>query len=188
MSSIEVPTLDTEVTQAWGEAVADHLNHAVGKAASSASITTSQTQVVGLAIPANTLEAGDVFRITAFGTCTSTVANAVTFRLRIGTTTLTGNILSTNNPTATTTASNDPFEIDALVTIRTTGASGTATGGQVMNGGATQPFGSATRTDQPTSTQTVDTTVANVLELTAVTAAGTTTVIFRQAVIQKLKA
>lgn len=51
-----------------------------------ATITTADTYVTpAFAIPANTLAAGSTFRITLSGLCTSSVANSVNMRIRIGT-------------------------------------------------------------------------------------------------------
>lgn len=156
--------------------------------ATTGGITTTETQVKGITIPANTLVVGSVYRIEAWATMTSTAANVVTMRMRLGPTTLTGTVVDSINPTATTTASTDSFKVEALLTVRSVGATGTVTGGVSMFGGASQPFAVATRIDQLSSTVTIDTTVANILEFTAQTAAGTTTVTFRQAVITCLMA
>jgi hypothetical protein len=156
--------------------------------ATTGGITTTETQVKGITIPADTLVVGSVYKIEAWATMTSTAANVVTFRMRLGPTTLTGTVVDSINPTATTTASTDSFKVEALLTVRSVGATGTVTGGVSMFGGASQPFAVATRIDQLSSTVTIDTTVANILEFTAQTAAGTTTVTFRQAVITCLMA
>jgi hypothetical protein len=156
--------------------------------ASSGGITTTETQVKGITIPADTLVVGSVYRIEAWATMTSSAANVVTMRMRLGPTTLTGTVVEDINPTATTTASSDSFKVEALLTVRSVGATGTVTGGLALLGGASQPFANPTRIDQNTGTVTIDTTVANILEFTAQTAAGTTTVTFRQAVITCLMA
>lgn len=150
-------------------------------------ITTTQTQVAAITVPAGTFTAGSVYRITAFGEVTSGGTHAVTIRVRIGTTTLTGNIAASSSPTATATANGHSFAVTALVTIWTVGAGGTADGGIAVVGtgpGTQQPFSDSSRVGISASPITVDTTVANILELTAVTANAATSVTFHQAVIE----
>ena len=192
MSSITVVSAGDDIEAAWGASVANHLNGPAVLSAATGNITTSQTQVVAYTIAANTLAVGDIFMVEAFGVCTSSAANVVTIRIRVGSTTLTGNIAVANNPTANNTASADPFWINGMVTVRSIGSSGTVHGGMTLNAG-TQPFGSATRTasgdpaGSSTSTVAIDTTATKLIELTAVTAAGTTSVNFLQASIRKIR-
>ena len=153
----------------------------------SGAITNTQTQVAAITVPAGSFTKGSVYRITATGVLTSSAANAVTFRVRVGPTTLTGNIAAAVAPTATTTASGNGFRIDALITIRSVGAGGSVIGSITAAGtgpAIQQPFTDALRTGVEAATVAVDTTVANLVELTAVTAAGTTSVTFHQAVIE----
>ena len=82
--------------------------------------------------------------------------------------------------------------INGMVTVRSIGSSGTVHGGMTLNAG-TQPFASSTRTasgdpaGSATSTVVIDTTATKLIELTAVTAAGTTSVNFLQASITKIR-
>lgn len=145
---------------------------------------TGETAVKSITIPAGTFVVGSVYRITAWATVTSTAGNVVTVRVRIGPTTLTGAIVESIAPTATATATNEGVRFDAMVTVRSVGATGTVTGAMSFVGSASEPFTNPTRTDVDTGTVTIDTTVSNLLELTAVTAAGTTDINFRQAVIE----
>lgn len=154
------------------------------RTSTTASITTSQTQVVGITIPANTFTVGSVYEFDIWGNVTSSAANTVTMRLRVGTTTLTGNIIANVAPTATTTASNNSFHLTGTVTVRTVGASGTIIGGIQFIGQDTQPFTVRLRASQETATVTVDTTVANILEATIVTGGATTSVTVQQASIR----
>lgn len=193
MSSITVVSAGDDIEAAWGASVANHLNGPAVLSAATGNITTTQTQVVAYTIAANTLAVGDIFMVEAFGVCTSSAANVVTIRIRVGSTTLTGNIATANVPTATTTASGDPFWIRGYVTVRSIGSSGTVHGGQTLNGSSTQPFAASTRTasgdpaGSSTSTVAIDTTATKLIELTAVTAAGTTSVNFLQASITKIR-
>lgn len=144
-----------------------------------------EVAIVSAIIPAGTFTVGSVYRITAVGTVTSSATNIVTFRCRVGPTTLTGSIATTIPPTATASASADGFVLEMYITCRSAGAGGTVIGaGTVIGQSDTQPFQVSNRSDVATAAVAVDTTVANLLELTCVTAANTTTVIFRQAFIE----
>lgn len=192
MTAIANVSNGDDATETWPDSVADYLNSPAVLSAATGNITTSQTKVVSLTIPANSVAVGDIFMVQAMGVCTSSTSTVVTFRIRLGTTTLTGNIATANTPTANNTAAADPFWISGMVTVRSTGSSGTVHGGMTLNAG-TQPFGSATRTvsgdpaGNSTSTVVLDTTAAKLIELTAVTAAGTTSVNFTQAAIWKVR-
>lgn len=185
--ALTVPTAGASMDAAgFGAPVARFVNDRASIVAATGNITNTQTQVVGLTIPANVLVAGSTYRLEGWGVCTSSVANAVTLRVRIGTTTLTGNIAGSRAPNGTTTASADGFKVEALFTVRTAGASGTCVAQVMTIGEAAQPFNTQTFVNPTTSTVVVDTTVQNILELTAVTAAGTTSVNFYAATIERV--
>lgn len=187
MSAIPNVSAGADVLESWGDAVADALNGAQMRSSATGNIANTQTQVLSKSIAANTLAAGDTYRIRAFGVCTSNGTNVVTIRARIGTTTLTGNIAAVATPTATASASADSFAVEAYVTVRSTGGSGTAIGGISIVGNSSQPFAVGHRVDTTTATVSVDTTTTNLVELTAVTAAAGTTVNFHIATIEKLR-
>jgi len=152
--------------------------------AASAGINSTETQVVGLALPANSVSAGTTYRIMASGVCTSSAANVGHFRARIGTTTLTGNIAVDVSPTAAASGTAIPFSVDILVTVRTSGASGAVIGsGNLANNGATGVSAAATAVAQSTATVALDTTANKILELTFQAAAATTTCTFHDAAI-----
>lgn len=192
MTAIANVSNGDDATETWPDSVADYLNGPAVLSAATGNITTSQTKVVSYTIAANTLAVGDIFMVQAMGVCTSSTSTVVTFRIRLGTTTLTGNIAVASNPTANNTAAADPFWLSGMVTVRSIGSSGTVHGGMTLNAG-TQPFGAATRTasgdpaGNSTSTVVLDTTATKLIELTAVTAAGTTSVNFTQAAIWKVR-
>lgn len=153
--------------------------------AASAGINSTQTVVESISIPANSLKAGTTYRIKASGVCTSSAANASNFRARIGTTTLTGNIAAEVTPTAAASGTNIPFSVELIFTVRTIGASGTAIGsGTLLNNGVTGVSAAAVVVGQVTTAVTVDTTVANLVELTYQAAAATTTCTFHNALIE----
>ena len=193
MTAIANVSNGDDATETWPDSVADYLNGPAVLSAATGNITTSQTKVVSYTIAANTLAVGDIFMVQAMGVCTSSTSTVVTFRIRLGTNSLSGNIATANTPTANNTASADPFWINGMVTVRSIGSSGTVHGGQTLNGSSTQPFASSTRTasgdpaGSTTSTVVIDTTATKLIELTAVTAAGTTSVNFTQAAIWKVR-
>lgn len=145
--------------------------------------STTEKQIVGFTIPANFMLAGTTFRIHAFGKMTvSGSGTAVTFRIRIGSTTLTGNIpvsIALTDGAITT----GEFVVDALVTVRTNGAAGTVTGSMIIfQDTAKAPFtpGNATFIDAiDGATVAVDTTATKTVEFTIQTAnAGNTAVVY----------
>lgn len=157
--------------------------------AASGGIAASEVQVVGYTAPANEMVAGTSYRLTAAGVCTSTVANTPVIRVRVGTTTLTGNIAGTLSLTAAASGAAIPFFIDAILTVRTAGASGTCIASIVVqNHGVTGLSNATPRVGQPVATVVVDTTAQKIIELTAIGGASTTTLTFHTAVIQRIKA
>ncbi len=175
----------------------DHQHQSPGGIASivaaSAGIVDTQVQVIGATIPAGLLAVGTVLRLKAFAFITSTVDNIATFRVRIGVTTLTGNIPASLaahcGNGGTVTAAGVEFEV--MLTIRTIGAGGTcyATGKAVSaatGAAVSQALANATDLFTPASVA-VNTTVDNIVEFTAVTAAGTTTVTFQSASIEVVR-
>lgn len=155
------------------------------RSSSTGAISTSETVVASASIPANTLVAGSQYVIRAMGTLTVTggIARVATFNLRVGPTTLTGATVETINPTTTTNATADGYMLEAILTVVSVGATGTVHGTIAINGGS-QPFAVASRVDVSAATTTIDTTVANLIELTAQTSNAAATTTFRQAYIQ----
>lgn len=157
--------------------------------AASAGINATETVVLSASIPANAINAGTTYRIIASGVCTSTVANVSNFRCRIGPTTLTGVIPAVVTPTAAASGTAIPFQVEIIVTVRTTGVSGTALGVAVLtNNGVTGVSAAASVVGQVTAAVTVNTTVANLLELTYQAAAATTTCTFHNSLIELVAA
>ena len=70
MSSITVPSSGDPITATWGASIANHLNSPGTRTSATGNINTSQTQVVSLAIAANTSTAGDMYHVHACGVCT----------------------------------------------------------------------------------------------------------------------
>ncbi len=158
--------------------------------AASAAIVNAQASVVSCALPANAMAAGTTFRVTASGTITtaSTPGNDV-FKVRIGTTTLTGNVAATITAAATASITAQNFWLEMLVTVRTAGASGTVVGqGYVL--GTDVTTGAWTTLNiigLTTSAVAVDTTAAKLVELTVVTGATDSSVTFQNAAIELVR-
>ncbi len=173
----------------------DHTHQSPGGVAAitaaTAGIVDTETQIVGATIPATLLRAGTVLNIQAYGTITSTVNNDVTFNVRIGTTTLTGNIPAaiTSKPGNAGTVTAAPFLLSARITIRTAGASGTVYGvGSIISVAGTtgQALAAVTVMFTPASVA-VDMTAIKICELTCVTAAATSAVTVQSAQIDIVK-
>jgi hypothetical protein len=156
--------------------------------ADSAGINTSET-IVGQTpqYPSNSFVAGTVFHITAWGRTTDTVANASTFKVRIGSggTTSDAAAVTLTTGASGTSGTNVAFNLDMDITIRGTGSGTSATltarnklfsGNAGIQGATSQSIGSPTLAG-------FDTTAANFISLTYVSAATTTTSTFEQVTI-----
>jgi hypothetical protein len=158
--------------------------------AASAAINTTETIITQKSIAASQLIAGTTYRVTAYGTCTSTVVNASNFRLRLGTAgTVSDPVVSVITPTSAASGTTVPFKIEMLVTIRTTGSgTGTTSGmGVLENNGITGVSATTLVVGANTTTSALNTTVANTISLTYSSAATTTTSTFQLATIEIVK-
>lgn len=157
--------------------------------AATAAIANTETVVLSATLPANLMAAGTTFRIVATGVGTATTATAgSTWRVRIGTTTLTGNIAASLTGTSAI-GTAIPFVVTALVTVRTAGASGTIIGSLVYNSNAaTGNLNTTIAVGQVTTAVAVDTTAQKLLELTYISGVSTTTSTYHNAVIEMVKA
>lgn len=160
----------------WGEG-----STLVSRSSSTAAIANTETQVLGLTVPANFMKLGTVFKVEAGGLFTNTLASNSIYRIRVGATTLTGAtpaaMTSANGGTART---NIPFSIAGMFTVTAAGAAGTAIGYLTLTlHNTVQPVISA----PVTAAVAVDTTVARVVELTFISGAATTTATFHSAAI-----
>lgn len=147
-----------------------------------AAIADTETVVVAYVCAANELKAGTTFYVKAYCTQAGTNAATPTVRIRVGTTTLTGNIAATL--TGAVGGSAVPSVFEGLVTVRTAGAGGTVIGGLDQNKQAV-----ADAVNCLTATVAVDTTTANQrIELTFISGAAANTYTFQVASIQKIVA
>jgi hypothetical protein len=126
----------------------------LGAASAALTNTTTTTAFASYAIPANTLDAGDVIRIRAQGIQTAVNStNTLTVKLTIGSTT----IVTT---AAVNAAANDEFYLDTTITIRTNGASGTLVAASQQSFGTP---GTATLSPSLLGSTAIDTTVAETI-------------------------
>ena len=178
------------IASVLGDHIADlddsgHSSLAIARIVSPVAIANTETVVTSDSMPADYMAAGTTFRVHAFGRLTSgAVGGSSIFRVRIGTTTLTGNIpaiLTIANAALVTDA---PFRLDALVTVRTAGATGTATGNLSAIGGAVGAFTVAGDVSAVSATVVVDTTATKLIELTYISGNAGTTATFEEATIE----
>ena len=158
--------------------------------AATGTINSTETIVVkSTAIPANRFEVGTSFRVTLFGTCTSTAANVSTFAIRIGTlgTTSDGLMLSAPTAVAVNSGTAIPFKVIIELTIRTIGASATCHGVLTLfNAGTTGIAAVLTQVVLPSFTSFNSTTASNIISVTYKSAATTTTCTFQDAFIEQI--
>lgn len=148
-------------------------------------IANTETVIISYTCAANELAAGTTFRFKAFFSKAGTNASSAVIRIRVGTTTLIGNIAATLTPPANALAV--PGEIEGLVTVVSAGAGGT------IRGSLKQQVHLAAVTVQPaiavTAAVAVDTTVANMLiELTFISGNGSNTYTFENVTLEKVVA
>lgn len=165
--------------------------------AATGAINTAETVVAGgkavngatCVIPANSLQIGNVIRVTMHGTCTSTAANVSTFTLRMGTAGTTGDASVATAATSVAATSGTTVGFTAVLefVVLTIGGTGTIAGhALVLNTGITGISANNTQSINLTSTATLNTTTANYLEVTYKSAATTTTSTFQTAFVEVL--
>lgn len=135
-------------------------------ASATVSNTTTETTVVSSGsgstnIQANFMQAGKKFRVKGSGYYSNTVTPTLRMRVKIGTVT----VLDSTAFTTSLGAANNQWDLEGVITCRSVGASGT------VIGQGTVSFNTSGTTAQivqmvNTSTATVDTTIANTVDLT----------------------
>jgi hypothetical protein len=135
--------------------------------------TTTLTQVVGYTQLANTAIVGETYRIRAFGYRSGTGNSNATFEIRV-------DGVSTLSFTHAATATAAGFNIEAYVTIMTTGATGTART-QGMSA-----YNSTLQTSNVNVSSTISTTSDSVIELRLSSANPTNTYFVTNATIEML--
>lgn len=161
--------------------------------AASSAINTSETILVqsgggtsGAALAANRIVAGTRIRVTLIGTCTASAANASHFRIRIGTAGTTSDTAAYDMATSNsaTSGNNIPFRVVMDMVVRAPGASATSYGEYtIINQGVTGLSTANATTAIPTMTA-FDTTAADFITVTYVSAVNTTTSTFQTASLE----
>ena len=172
-----------------GDWNAAHLTDPASSIVAAAAIANTETVVTSITMPLNTIAAGTTFRAVAYGRLTSggTPGSSI-FRVRIGTTTLTGNIPATLTILNGTSKTNAPFRVEALVTVRTSGTDGAAIGEiDATEGVAVLAFGVVSEISAVSATVVVDTTATKRVELTYISGNSGTTATFEVAAIEIVK-
>lgn len=159
-------------------------NPAVGIIATTAAIANTETVVVSMTIPANTLVAGQSFTLWAAASTNGGTGGTAIARLRLGPTTLTGPIVATVSKAEINPPATRLYE--AEITIRSIGASGTALGEMAWIATNSSGFDATTR-NTITSPVTIDTTVTNHLEFTYISGAVGVNCSFSQAVLSQVQ-
>lgn len=161
--------------------------------ATSGAINTSETIIVGglnvIRLKANSLKVGSVISATLQGTCTSSAANASTWRLRIGTagTTADGAVFTAANSVAAASGTNIPFVAQLTMTVRTIGAAATLSGYLELRNTGVTGISAVTVQTVAATVAAFNSTVDNWLSATYVAAAATTTSTFQNAFVQLIK-
>lgn len=131
--------------------------------------TTNETSLLTVTLPANFLKVGTSIRLTASGVAgTTSSAPTWTFRVRIGSvgSVLTGNIVTSIAPTPAISQTAKGWQVDALITLRTTGSSGTIIGNGVCANELSATAPNDNKLSATTGTVVVDTTQQRDLALT----------------------
>lgn len=149
-------------------------------------ITTTEYLVAYHLITPGSFTVGSTYRVTAYGVASNSSGSdrALTLRCRIGTTATGGAEVAVRAPNINDGASGQGFKVEFLITIRATGASGTAMGNGETIGGPSNPLNTNAFVSNATSPATIDTTVLNFLAFTAQTAHADASVTFTQALIE----
>lgn len=152
-----------------------------------AAINTTETIIVqSPVLTANRFMTSTFIRITFTGTNTSSVANASTFRVRIGTAGTTADTLVFTATTGNSAASgtNIAFRGQIDITIRTIGASATAYGTLTLNNQGSTGISTVLTQVINGTMSTFNSTNANFVSVSYLSAAATTTSTFQQAIIE----
>lgn len=148
-------------------------------------IANTETVVLSYTCAANELAVGTTFLFKAYFTKAGTNSSSAVIRIRVGATTLIGNIAATLTPPANATTA--PGVIEGLVTVVTAGSGGTIRGSLEQR----LHLGAVTLTPAIASTAAVavNTTTANILiELTFISGQSSNTYTFENVTLEKIVA
>lgn len=150
-----------------------------------------ETQLVGVTIPANFLNVGTTFIVRASGAIsTASTAPVSTWRIRIGSYTLTGYIITSTVPVVDKSLTQKPWSIQVIITTTGTGTAGSFMGSGTIQGEYSTTLAQAVKGLLPSPVVTpINTTVPLMLELTFQlgTANAANTLVCYNAVIEVVK-
>lgn len=158
--------------------------------AASAAINTTATYVspTTFSIPANTLAVGDSFKITLYGTNTSSAAVSNTWTPRMGSAGTTADTaLTVLQITSATTGTSVPFQIIIYFSVRAIGASGSVFSYATMLNQNASGISPTTETINTGAATTVNTTGTLILGCSFQAAATTSTTTFQHVVVEKIR-
>lgn len=140
-------------------------------------IANTETRIIALSIPANTIRAGDYISFFTSAGRAGANAAAPTFRLRVGPTTLTGAEVFSNTTLATTNPGGSVWQ--GIANFHTIGAAGKSNSGGLssINSSVTSTVHNCGRTTDAA----IDTTVTNLVELTFISGNAANTYTFNAA-------
>ena len=163
--------------------------HTVGTTSITGAVAIANTEtVVASASIASGLVAGSTFSVKVYGRLTSgAVGGSSIFRFRVGPTTLTGNIPATLTIVNANLATDAPFKLEMLVTVRSSGGAGTVIGNVSVSGGVVGAFTAVADVSALSATVAVDTTVTNLVEVTYISGNAGTTATFENAALERVK-
>ncbi len=162
----------------------DNLAGGAASRATTLSVANAQAAVIGLQAAAGDLAVGTVVCFAVWGLLSNTTtASTLVLRLRVGPTTLVGAVVaSASFALGTTARTNVPFCLTGAFTVLSVGAAGTAIGQLVLNANTATPLGNATA--PVTAPVAINTTVANLAELTVISGDASTTLVVHAATAQ----
>ena len=155
---------------------------------SAVAIANTETVVVSKTLPANTMRAGTTFRISFSGVGTTGATPGTSeFRIRIGSVTLTGNVPTSYNVANAANKTGYLFKGEALVVIRSDGASGKTIGTITIFTDSVYQLFTYLISISTGSPVDVDTTAEKIIELTYKSGNAGTTLTFSTAIIEIVK-
>lgn len=126
----------------------------------------AETSLISTTVPANTLRVGSSFRVMAQGIgSTTSTAQTMTFRLRIGGETLTGTLTASLAQAYSASQTNKAWRVDFDIIVREIGSSGEAIAGAWAWSELNTTVAAVTEGVTQTSTVALDTTIPRDIEL-----------------------
>lgn len=149
------------------------------RVSTTSALSTVETYI-GVALAQENIAAGDTYKITVYGTTTSSGANTTSLKVKVGSAGSTSDAtILTAAIVAATSGTNVPWKAEFLITIRTTGSSGTlVTVGSLVNDGTTGIYTLPTKVFAP-ATGSINTTASNKFGISLIsTSANTASTIY----------